>query len=699
MDPKMDSGCLEVGETLEDDYDVHCELLPEEIIAVMDQILCHEVRGNPSGLLVTMILIFQMAWHQGYPLSQTVLSSVYIDRLLWPDPKTLEDANFDRRSQGPAAKYLLVDTVLRAYCQGVVKCCDHVLRKIISEHYYEEEDFATHTYNRDLLNGFEADDIISALEQARDWMEEQSTIKPSLVKHLIARLDLRIEMLCAFSNDVPDPIIFDRIQSLVKSVRATVDEGKPVKEAFSEKIQRRLASTTPPKPVIEIGTEEAFEKLEQICADLREAQRICKIDWISSPANLRNFLWAFASRKPRPLPFPRALLQSLIFSRRDNDGDGMMHRLMLADLRELTLSEDPLLDPVNWEVEVPSDTRHRIAERIDSFAFRATQDYSDLFRSLCQNRCRIRRTLCHVVQSFEYLQIDAEHIDCDLHALIHQTPIVNLDLSDQPLYQYPLSSWTYHQKLRQMEWIVQLGFEQDIYLPDELAGMYKLIISIFPPIVLSRISTFLKRNQDLAYESRDGDHISQVQRSLDHNTALIEEGAGTFYLSTALGMLYAVLNALYLIPLPPRPFSNAALRYELRMKPFLGLSIPPIIPLEEFQERCQVVLRKPKDFESRLQSIDSAVREAKKQFASLQKRTSEEVRVIGVEESWNKGWVSSCLMACIATGLAVATLQKVQTAHCRSKIVDLTSLVGVNIPGVEERYHEWWIVPRITQVK
>ena len=45
MDPKMDSGYLEPGDTLyEDDYDVSCELLPEEAIGIMDQLLCHEVR-------------------------------------------------------------------------------------------------------------------------------------------------------------------------------------------------------------------------------------------------------------------------------------------------------------------------------------------------------------------------------------------------------------------------------------------------------------------------------------------------------------------------------------------------------------------------------------------------------------------------------------------------------------------------------
>ena len=40
----MDSGYLAKGETLEDDYDVQRELLPEEVIGIMDQLLCFEVR-------------------------------------------------------------------------------------------------------------------------------------------------------------------------------------------------------------------------------------------------------------------------------------------------------------------------------------------------------------------------------------------------------------------------------------------------------------------------------------------------------------------------------------------------------------------------------------------------------------------------------------------------------------------------------
>ena len=39
----MDTGYLTGGETLEDDYDVLKRLLPEEVLGIMDQLLCFEV--------------------------------------------------------------------------------------------------------------------------------------------------------------------------------------------------------------------------------------------------------------------------------------------------------------------------------------------------------------------------------------------------------------------------------------------------------------------------------------------------------------------------------------------------------------------------------------------------------------------------------------------------------------------------------
>lgn len=49
MDSKMDSGYIAPGDNqaqaLEDDYDVRRELTPEEVVGLMDQLLCHEVRA------------------------------------------------------------------------------------------------------------------------------------------------------------------------------------------------------------------------------------------------------------------------------------------------------------------------------------------------------------------------------------------------------------------------------------------------------------------------------------------------------------------------------------------------------------------------------------------------------------------------------------------------------------------------------
>ena len=60
MDPKMDSGYLAEGEALEDDYDVLGNLLPEEVIGIMDQMLCYEVRPWKSHAQAGTVLILML---------------------------------------------------------------------------------------------------------------------------------------------------------------------------------------------------------------------------------------------------------------------------------------------------------------------------------------------------------------------------------------------------------------------------------------------------------------------------------------------------------------------------------------------------------------------------------------------------------------------------------------------------------------
>lgn len=60
--------------------------------------------------------------------------------------------------------------------------------------------------------------------------------------------------------------------------------AKPVSDSFSAKIQRRLASTVPPKPMVELSFEDAFEKMTLMSKDCQEAVRIVEF----GPENIQR---------------------------------------------------------------------------------------------------------------------------------------------------------------------------------------------------------------------------------------------------------------------------------------------------------------------------------------------------------------------------------------------------------------------------
>ena len=134
MDPKMDSGFLAPGERFQDTYDLSREISPEEVIGIMDQLVCHEVLWPSDVRKHQADLDHQMVWHMGHPLSQSLFNCAYIDKLLWPEPKSIADAQFCLESE---SKPSYLHTVLRAYCLGLIKCCDLVNKQISSEHCYE----------------------------------------------------------------------------------------------------------------------------------------------------------------------------------------------------------------------------------------------------------------------------------------------------------------------------------------------------------------------------------------------------------------------------------------------------------------------------------------------------------------------------------------------------------------------------------
>ncbi|KAL9005096.1 MAG: hypothetical protein Q9188_002116 [Gyalolechia gomerana] len=664
MDPKMDSGFLKEGESLEDEFKVMRELLPEEVVGLMDQMLCHE-----------------MAWHMGHPLSTSIFTSYHIDRLLWPEPKKLEDARFDR-SGGADPGNGMLHIVLRAYC---------------------EEDFVSNLYNRTLLDHVKTINIQELLAEAIRFTEQYSMDR-NIKQAIMTRLTFRQRLLHAVASDLnPDKDAqiqcwkhcLELVDELFESHRVEMT----VHGAFSIKIQRTLASSVPPRPMVEISFIDAHVCLRGICRDASEVYRVLGCQGSSS---ILNFTYVFQSRKPEPSIYVRCLLQSLIFHDMKVLGGITIAKLIFDDLEELVLPADILLDPANGNVEAPHDPRFQMAKEMRGFVLRVGDPFLDVLRAICMNRSRMRRMLCHLVLDWEGVQLEAENLDVDLRKYTSEKPLTEGEATSTEIWSFPLSSWAYYYKLRQMEWIVQLGFELNIYQNDELSGMYWYLSQL-----AGARSQHLERMQNFANgRFRQSKRLSASQmRSLRRcltflDVALLETSA-TQWFAIALSKLYAALSNFPLRPrrTEPLPYNSSELRHALRMKPFMQLSIPELPSYDELAAATLVALPNEVGTEgqgigervsSTLDIADEAAKVARKEWEAVSKLDPETARYSNCGEWW-LGSVKNIIRACIACSIAIATTKK-GFQHAKS----LSDVLTIELPEAGQRYHDLWVVPKLS---
>jgi hypothetical protein len=93
------------------------------------------------------------------------------------------------------------------------------------------------------------------------------------------RLKFRIAFLTAVSlagqRDMTlSKKAWDELVALLSGVPTSHELSKPVINAFSVKLQRKLASTVPPRPVVTIAFETAYKHLERLCHDGRALTEI-----------------------------------------------------------------------------------------------------------------------------------------------------------------------------------------------------------------------------------------------------------------------------------------------------------------------------------------------------------------------------------------------------------------------------------------
>lgn len=410
----------------------------------------------------------------------------------------------------------------------------------------------------------------------------------------------------------------------------------------------------------------------------------------------QNFILSFQAKKPQPLVYIRTLLQNYVFKDMVLLGSLSIRQVFDDDLSMAVMPCSRLLDPANDKVEAINDPRFAIAHQMDIFRQRAAQSYLDVFRAFCQNRCRVRRTLCHAIQDWEAVQADAEEVDQLLQIAIDEKPMSYKPLgsaSSSRTYSLPLSSWAYLYKLRLMEWIVQLGFELEVYQPDELAGMYWYLsyLARIRAGHVERIKAFAVRSLNelrAKPSSFTATQEAQVTRSLSFLRATLLDAAVTWELADALSNIYTVVyDRLGLLKPPPRPYSTDELRYEIRMRPFVPIELPELPTYSEFVSSVRQV---DKSNAALLSTAESAVAGAKKGYEVLLKFNEKEAFTAQSHERWLTG-TRNGFKSVIQAGLAVSTLKRAEALRDKGDEIDLK----VEIPGPEQGYHEWWAVPKV----
>lgn len=134
----------------------------------------------------------------------------------------------------------------------------------------------TNLYHRDLLTDVKATHIVEIIDQAVVWLDFTYIIKDELRSALRARLDLRKAFLSATNLEVGIGNAERRdswsvCSRLLRTISPATTPGVSVVSAFSPKIQRRLASTVPPRPIVNISFDDAHSFFVRTCVCTREA--------------------------------------------------------------------------------------------------------------------------------------------------------------------------------------------------------------------------------------------------------------------------------------------------------------------------------------------------------------------------------------------------------------------------------------------
>jgi N-alpha-acetyltransferase 35, NatC auxiliary subunit len=568
----------------------------------------------------------------------------------------------------------------------------------------KEEDFATQIFNRPLLHDFPVQEVWMLLSAARSRLVE-SDLATDVKKALEIRLEARSELLNLFhACTTADRSALPDLQGLVKIIDAienSARHGRPTPTtSFTLKIQRRLASSVPPRPMIVIEKERAFPFMRQLLTDTITSFSLLDI---STSNNLLVAFEHFMGQTNQPPVYVRALVQSFLGIDEKILGQFTARDFIINDMKALADPDEFLFDQSQMDVG-SEDEQIELGSRVDMFISRCGHSFINLFRTICLNRCRSRRTLCHAALEWDQIQAEAEELDAVAQSILGEEPIP-FPAGEAPTYSYSLSSWVYHYKLIQLRSILQSGFELSIYAPHELCGMYWYLSFLTSTHLnhLERISFFVSAGESPSTQP------PEVRQTLRHLYKQFTRIKAVEAMAKALHRIFRVLQRHGHFAEPKYGYASSALRYELRMRPFLHISIPEPISADLAQVSSSLSGFPDKLLIEQAATLTQTARKAweevlKEGWHPVQQVNRKE-RVAGagstetssslVEKEWVQD-VRNSIKACIGVGILATQLTK-SLPTGSSKSADALASMKLNVPSVgnRDRWHKSWPVPKL----
>ena len=547
-----------------------------------------------------------------------------------------------------------------------------------------------------MLHRFHPNDVYDEMNKVRLDLDSKVS-HSSHVDALTNRFDNRmalLRLLIAHTDAEPAYGTAQQALSTLGQIQKLDTRSEEVKGAFSIKLQRRLASSVPPRPMVAAEKTAAFAFMQRFVQD---SNAIFELFSVTSPADLYTAFWTLMSQSSQPSVYVRALAQSFLNINNQVLGLYDINAVIIDDLRSLVLPTGPMLDPANDAVENPFDNRYRIVRQVESFVAKVGPSHLNELRSFCQNRCRVRRNLCHALLEWDNLQADAEDIDGTLQTLTNEEPRP-YPVGEANTFAYSLSSWVYHYKLTQLRLAIQTGFELSVYAPHEYADMYCYLSHT--------ASTHLSHLERMSYfVSTKASHQSEIDHTLKVLYRHFSYLKAVDTLSSALHRIFVILQRHGHFQKVRDGYASEQLRFELRMRPFQYLSIPEPLTHEMMEKLASLRTLSDKQILDQAARLCQAskksweeISKAKWNTTALRKDSDSNVKEPSViAQEWSKD-VRNSLKACIGTSLAIAALSKMPSDSSRGRgTTSSLAEAKIAIAGPENpiRFHKWWAVPSV----